>query len=193
MIDVLVLLGNPGAQYHRTRHNVAWLLAERIEALRGATRQRKFLADYAAVGWGASRIHVLWPQTFMNRCGESVGRLCAFLRVDPRRVLVVHDELELPFGTIALRRGGGLGGHNGLKSLRSALATADFLRLRIGISRPGHGNVSAYVLSRFAPDQEAVLHQVLDAAARAVERCVQAADATQQEAVLRDYARVEVL
>ena len=191
-MDALVLLGNPGSQYQQTRHNVAWLAGDRMPALRSRPRRRKFLGDYTGADFGDNRVHVLWPQTFMNRCGEAVGRLCVFFKIEPQRVLVVHDELELPFGVVALRRGGGLGGHNGLKSVRSALTTSDFLRLRIGISRPRHGNVSSYVLSRFAPEEEASLDQILDTAARIMEACAGASTVAQQAAVLRDYARVAV-
>ena len=193
MIDLIVFLGNPGSQYERTRHNVAWLVAEHLPALRGAARQRKFQGDYAALGFGSNRVHALWPLTFMNRCGESVGRLCAFFKIEPQRVLVVHDELELPFGVLSLRYGGGLGGHNGLKSVRSALTTADFLRLRIGISRPKHANVSSYVLSRFAPDEEPLLGDILDRAAEIIERCGAARGAAQGQTLLRDYARVALV
>ncbi|TVR29512.1 MAG: aminoacyl-tRNA hydrolase [Spirochaetaceae bacterium] len=193
MIDLIVLLGNPGSHYARTRHNVGWLVAEHLPALRDASRQRKFLGDYAAVALGSNRVHVLWPLTFMNRCGESVGRLCAFFKIAPQRVLVVHDELELPFGVLSLRHGGGLGGHNGLKSVRSALTTADFLRLRIGISRPKHANVSSYVLSRFTPDEEPLLGDILDRAAEIIECCGAARSAEQGETLLRDYARVTVV
>lgn len=193
MVEALVFLGNPGTQYQRTRHNVAWLAAERVDALRFASTREKFLGSYAAVALGGATRHVLWPQTFMNRCGESVGRMAAFLRVEPKRVLVVHDELELPFGVVALRRGGGLGGHNGLKSVRSALTTPDFLRLRIGISRPGHGNVSSYVLSRFTPDEEAVLNPILDSAAEIIERAASARTEAALQTLLADCSRVEVL
>lgn len=193
MVEAVVFLGNPGTQYQRTRHNAGWLVAERIEPLRHAQKRDKFLGSYATVPFGATTRHVLWPQTFMNRCGESVGRMAAFLRIAPERILVVHDELELPFGGVALRRGGGLGGHNGLKSVRSALTTPDFLRLRIGISRPNHGNVSSYVLSRFTPDEEAVLNAILDVAARIIERCAAApTDAALQE-LLEEHRRVDVL
>ena len=193
MVEAVVFLGNPGTQYQRTRHNVAWLVAERIGALQFASTRDKFLGSYATVSFGGATRHVLWPQTYMNRCGESVGRMAAFLRISPEHILVVHDELELPFGVIALRRGGGLGGHNGLKSLRSALTTADFLRLRVGISRPKHGNVSSYVLSRFGPDEEAVLEPVLDAAARVVERCAAASTEAALTALFDEYRRLEVL
>ncbi len=193
MIDLIVLLGNPGSRYERTRHNVGWLVAEYLPALRDASRQRKFQGDYATVALGSNRVHVLWPLTFMNRCGESVGRLCTFFKIEPQRVLVVHDELELPFGVLSLRHGGGLGGHNGLKSVRSALTTADFLRLRIGISRPRHANVSSYVLSRFTPDEEAPLGDILDRAAGIIECCGAARSAAQNESLLRDYARVTVV
>lgn len=101
----------------------------------------------------------------MNRCGLALSGACSFFKVDPKLhpelILVVHDDLELPFGTAILRQGGGIGGHNGLRSLKQELGTADFYRLRLGIGRPAHGNISSYVLSRFSPEEEAELPLLL--------------------------------
>jgi PTH1 family peptidyl-tRNA hydrolase len=111
------------------------------------------------------RIHLLRPETYMNLSGNSVIAAASFFKIPPERILVVHDELELPLGFAALKFSGGLGGHNGLRSMKAVFGTAGFWRLRIGIGRPGHDNISAWVLSDFDPQEEPVLEQVLAAAA----------------------------
>jgi PTH1 family peptidyl-tRNA hydrolase len=117
-----------------------------------------------------ARIHLLRPETYMNLSGNSVIAAASFFKIPPERILVVHDELELPLGFAALKFSGGLGGHNGLRSMKAVFGTADFWRLRIGIGRPGHDNISAWVLSDFAPQEEPALVQVLAAAADALVR-----------------------
>jgi peptidyl-tRNA hydrolase, PTH1 family len=120
------------------------------------------------------RIALLWPQTFMNDAGSSVGPARGALKVPLERVLVIHDEIDLPFGELQTRLGGGLAGHNGLKSLRSALGSADFMRVRMGVGRPPSSDpevVSSYVLGRFAEPQEQV-QQLIDRACDAAEELV---------------------
>jgi PTH1 family peptidyl-tRNA hydrolase len=111
------------------------------------------------------KIQFLMPETYMNRSGDSVRAAAAFFKISPGHILVVHDELELPLGFAALKFSGGLGGHNGLRSLKAAFGTADFWRLRIGIGRPDHDDISGWVLSDFEPQEEPVLEQVLAASA----------------------------
>ena len=189
MVDLVVFLGNPGVQYEKTRHNVGWMVADHLPAAMNCGTQQKFKGRYATVQIGGGKVSLLWPQTFMNQSGDCVGRFASFFRIEAERVLVVHDELELPFGTIALRRGGGLGGHNGLRSIQSALSTPNFLRLRIGISRPKHGNVSSWVLSRFSAEEEGFLPHILNAAADGLEQTVRASNAQ----VLERFAKVVVI
>ncbi len=123
---------------------------------------------------GGIRSIILLPETFMNRSGLAISAACSFFKIDPKKssdlILVVHDDLELPFGTISLRRGGGLGGHNGLRSIKQELGSADFLRFRIGIGRPAHGNISSFVLSRFSPEEEAELPKVLSESSKQIEK-----------------------
>jgi PTH1 family peptidyl-tRNA hydrolase len=108
------------------------------------------------------------PETFMNLSGESVGAAAAFFKIPPEQVLVVHDELELPLGTASLKFSGGLGGHNGLRSAKACLNTADFWRLRIGIGRPNHSDIASWVLSDFTAAESAILSQVFAACADAL-------------------------
>jgi PTH1 family peptidyl-tRNA hydrolase len=115
------------------------------------------------------KIHCLLPETYMNRSGEAVIETASFYKIPPERILVVHDELELPLGTVSFKFSGGLGGHNGLRSIKTNLGTADFWRLRIGIGRPNHSDIASYVLSDFSRDEMPVLEQVLASTASALE------------------------
>jgi PTH1 family peptidyl-tRNA hydrolase len=117
-----------------------------------------------------AKIHLLMPETYMNLSGTSVQAAASFFKIAPERILVVHDELELPLGFAALKFSGGLGGHNGLRSMKAALGSADFWRLRIGIGRPNHDDISGWVLSDFEAHEEPALEQVLAAAADALVR-----------------------
>lgn len=164
-ISLCVFLGNPGRDYIHSRHNAGFMLAELHPATRSAARQEKFHGEYAGILEGGRKIHLLKPQTFMNKSGISVAAAASFFKVDVSGILVVHDELELPFGTVGYRLGGGLGGHNGLRSIAERLGSKDFARLRIGIGRPRGGSVSSYVLAQFNSDEKAVLERILTAAA----------------------------
>jgi len=175
---LVVGLGNPGAEYAGTRHNVGFEVANLLAARWGLPRAKKKYAGLLTEGRvgvpevGAERPHVavLLPQTYMNEAGRSVGPARGALRVPLERVLVLHDEIDLPFGEIRTRIGGGLAGHNGLKSLKRELGSADFARVRIGVDRPpttDPDRVAAYVLGRFrepAAEVEALVAEAADAA-----------------------------
>jgi PTH1 family peptidyl-tRNA hydrolase len=157
MISLFVFLGNTGANYARNRHNVAWQFADSLDMLAPLSWQKKFHGVYAVIDTyspqGTGKKWFLKPETFMNNSGEIVGEIARFFKIDPKAVLVVHDELELPLGTVSLKWAGGLGGHNGLRSIESVLGTRDFWRLRFGIGRPAHDDIAGYVLSDFLPDE----------------------------------------
>jgi peptidyl-tRNA hydrolase, PTH1 family len=162
---LVVALGNPGSQYLTTRHNVAWMVFDHLKNNDQLIWRDKFKGEFATQGE-----HVfLKPLTFMNLSGESVAAAAQFFKIAPRDILVIHDELDLPYGTVALKRGGGLAGHNGLKSIAALLGTNDFLRLRVGIGRPSVGSVSNWVLSPFSAPEQIQLTDYLDATACAVE------------------------
>jgi PTH1 family peptidyl-tRNA hydrolase len=190
MIELAVFLGNPGARYARTRHNVAMRMAELFAERRGRQFQQKFqgrLATYRGTGapGAPGKLLILLPETYMNRSGESAGPCARYHSIGPREVLLAHDEVELPFGTIELRRGGGLAGHNGLRSVAQHLSSTDFARLRIGIGRPRRGDVSSHVLGSFSPDEEARL----DDLARAVEEVIERLTSESFEAVAKEVGR----
>jgi PTH1 family peptidyl-tRNA hydrolase len=169
-VDWLIVgLGNPGTRYAGTRHNVGFevadALARRWDLQKARTTFRGLLTDGRA-GIGGPRVAILLPQTFMNDAGESVGPARGALKVPLERVLVLHDEIDLPFGDIRARIGGGLAGHNGLKSLRRHLGDPGFARVRIGVGRPDSTDpdiVADYVLGRFTEPRE----DVTDLVARA--------------------------
>ena len=165
---LIVGLGNPGAEYAKTRHNAGFLLvsklAERWKS--GWTLEKKFNARVAKAERNEGRILLCEPQTFMNSSGETVGPLVGFYRVPLNRLLVAVDDADLPFGEIRLRPGGSSGGHHGLESIEQHLGTREFARLRIGIGRQaGAREITGYVLGRFSPAETELAEKVLTAAA----------------------------
>jgi peptidyl-tRNA hydrolase, PTH1 family len=175
-VDWLIVgLGNPGREYASTRHNLGFRVAEALAERWDLSRAReRFRARIAEGRVGAVRVALLCPQTFMNDAGRSVGPARGALKVPLERVLVVHDEIDLPFGQIQTRLGGGLAGHNGLKSLRQGLGSAEFMRVRLGVGRPPSSDpevVSAYVLGRFAEDA-AEVDDLVSRGAESVEEVV---------------------
>lgn len=168
----VVFLGNPGKDYEKTRHNAGFQLASFWSVSKTADWQLKFKGRWAPVFLGNRKVPLLLPQTFMNVSGESVRALGDFFKVAPEDWMVVHDDIELPFGEIRVQRAGGLGGHNGLKSIRQHLATDRFFRLRIGIGRPEHGEVADHVLGRFSVTEEIQLSLLLPLAATLLEKAL---------------------
>jgi PTH1 family peptidyl-tRNA hydrolase len=155
-LDLLVVgLGNPGREYASTRHNVGFLVADELARRHDGSWRSKFSGDLADVRLGGARVGLLKPQTYMNESGRSVAAAARFYKVDPAELLAVHDEVDLELGRMQARSGGGLAGHNGLRSLAAALGTPEFLRLRVGVGRPERGDarpVADWVLSPFEPD-----------------------------------------
>jgi peptidyl-tRNA hydrolase, PTH1 family len=168
-LDLLVVgLGNPGREYERNRHNVGRLVVEELARRHGGSWRGKFHGRLAEIRVDGHKVALLAPETFMNDSGRSVAAASAFFKVEPDTVLVVHDEGDLEIGRLQARLGGGLAGHNGLRSIAKSLGTSDFLRLRVGVGRPGRGDprpLADYVLSDFEPhdDAEAILRSAADA------------------------------
>lgn len=155
-LDLLVAgLGNPGRQYVPTRHNVGHMVCDEIARRRGSSYRSKFSGDFAEVRLEGARVALLKPQTYMNESGRSVGAAVRFFKLPPERALVVHDEVDLELGRLQARLGGGLAGHNGLRSVAQHLGTPEFMRLRVGIGRPERGDprpVADWVLTPFSPE-----------------------------------------
>ena len=170
-LDLLVAgLGNPGREYERTRHNVGWLVLDELASRHGGTYRGKFSGRLAEVRVDDHRLALLKPETYMNESGRSVAAAARFFKSPPASLGVVHDDVDLDEGRLQVRHGGGLAGHNGLRSLADALGSRDFLRVRIGVGRPGRGDrrpVSDYVLSPFPA--EADVGNIVSRAADAVE------------------------
>jgi peptidyl-tRNA hydrolase, PTH1 family len=168
-LDLLVAgLGNPGREYADTRHNVGFMVAEELARRHGGSWRAKFSGDLAEMRLDGLRLAVLKPQTYMNVSGRSVGAAARFFKVEPEALLVVHDEVDLEPGRLQARLGGGLAGHNGLRSVAQHLGTPEFARLRIGVGRPGRGDprpVADFVLSPFSPevDVEGLVARAADA------------------------------
>ena len=183
-LDLLVAgLGNPGREYERTRHNLGWLVLDELARRHQGSWRSKFSGSLAEVRRDGLRLALLKPETYMNESGRSVGAAARFFKVEPERLLVVHDDVDLEPGRLQARAGGGLAGHNGLRSLAQDLGTQDFERLRIGVGRPGRGDprsVSDWVLSGFAPedDLEGLVSRASDAVETIASQGLGAAQAT---------------
>ena len=177
---LIVALGNPGKQYERTRHNFGWLVLDELISLlqRQGVQINPLTAGKAPMRlWKARAGGGEWllckPETYMNLSGEAVGALVRFYRMRAEDVFVLHDEVDLPLGRMKLKKGGGTAGHNGLKSIASHLGTQDFLRLRLGIGRPVHGDMADYVLARFQPEEMEILSRVSEFAAAQIREYLQ--------------------
>lgn len=190
MIQLIAYLGNYGREYAGTRHNVAWLFEQSLPFSSQISWQNKFKADFSSVdtetlvSWlcdlsllkrrddgslplpdnAPKKLYFLKPLTYMNLSGEAISEAANFFKIPPQDVLVIHDEIELPLGTLSLKWSGGLGGHNGLRSTKACLGTADFWRMRFGVGKPAKGNVADYVLGNFTEDERITLSQVFSVA-----------------------------
>jgi peptidyl-tRNA hydrolase, PTH1 family len=168
-LDLLVVgLGNPGREYARNRHNVGWMVVDELARRHGGSWKGKFNGQLAEIRFDGHKLALLKPETYMNESGRSVAQAAGFFKVAPESVLVVHDEGDFDLGRLELKHGGGLAGHNGLRSIAQHLKTQEFLRLRIGVGRPERGDprpLADYVLSNFEPhdDAEALVGRAADA------------------------------
>lgn len=192
MIRLVAFLGNYGAKYEKTKHNAAWLFADSLNFFSSVSWSSKFEGNYCAIetprladffckahilqtedgnavtvsSKAADKIYFLKPETYMNNSGQSIIALANYYKIKPEETLIVHDELELPAGTLSLKWSGGLGGHNGLRSTKAVFGTADFWRLRFGIGRPSEGiDIADYVLSPFTQENKILLDKAFDKAA----------------------------
>lgn len=173
---LVVGLGNPGARYENTRHNVGQMVIDELASRRNETLRAHKANARAAEAWvrpGAAKMVLAKPNSFMNVSGGPVAALASFYGIDPARVIVVHDELDIPFDTIKLKVGGGHGGHNGVRDVAKALGTPDFPRVRVGIGRPpGRQDPADWVLDAFSASERAPLALLISDAADAVEQVI---------------------
>jgi PTH1 family peptidyl-tRNA hydrolase len=157
-LDLLVVgLGNPGREHARDRHNAGWMVVDELARRHDGSFRSKFSGQLAEIRLDGLKVALLKPETYMNLSGDSLGAAARFFKLPNEQIAVVHDDVDLDPGRIQVRLGGGLAGHNGLRSIRQALGSADFLRARVGVGRPGRGDrrpVADYVLSSFAPEDD---------------------------------------
>lgn len=168
-MKLVVGLGNPGERYESTRHNIGFMVVRQLAATAGVSLKRQGYQGLYGVGRVAgAEATLLLPQTFMNLSGASVGPACKSLGVTPGDLIVVHDDIDLPYGRLRIRVGGGHGGHNGIRSIAGVIG-ADFCRIKVGVGRPAAGDVADYVLGGFSPAERKRLPDLLTDAVTALE------------------------
>ena len=163
-IKLVFFCGNPGKEYAKTRHNAAWMILQQLEKKETLSWQNKFKGAFSKSEKN-NGIIFLKSDLYMNLAGESVSPALSFFKFLPENLIVCHDDIELDFGTVSLKFGGGSAGHNGLRSISNMLGTNNFYRFRTGVSRPVFGKADAHVLGRFSHDEEAVLSLYMEKAA----------------------------
>lgn len=170
---LIVGLGNPGPKYLWTRHNAGFIVLDRFAALAGIQVTRKsFGGLYGEGEFKGNRLLLLKPLTYMNLSGRSVAEALRFHKLDPADTIIIHDDLDIPFGQIKCKADGGHGGHNGLRSLHQELGSGGYNRLRVGIGRPAHGDMADYVLTNFAKEELSSLPQLVDGIVDALEMMI---------------------
>ena len=190
LIRLYAFLGNHGREHRGNRHNVAWQFLESLPYSGELRWERKFKGRYAVRETAEGRLWFLTPETYMNLSGDSVAELMRFFQLGTEEMLAIHDELELPFGSYGFKQGGGLGGHNGLRSLEARLGTRDFARMRFGIGRPEHDDIAGYVLSDFSREEKEILAcSVFPKAASSLSVCMEKGF----EEALKKFQKVKAL
>jgi peptidyl-tRNA hydrolase, PTH1 family len=170
---LVVGLGNPGPSYAGNRHNFGFMVADALFARTGGrTWQEKFHGQFARVEVGGRPAFLLKPMKYMNVSGRSLARAAGFFQIDAGRIVVVHDDLDLPFGTVRIKVGGGAGGHNGVESCIADLGDPEFIRIRMGIGRPPFGDATDFVLADFSVDERAVMTEIIAHGADAAENVI---------------------
>ncbi|THB67295.1 MAG: aminoacyl-tRNA hydrolase [Gammaproteobacteria bacterium] len=175
-IKIIVGLGNPGSKYEPTRHNVGFWTVEQLADSCGESfsMEARFNAELSRVFLCGKDIRLIKPQTFMNNSGQAIGEVSRYFRVEPEQILVVHDELDIAPGTAKLKKGGGHGGHNGLRDAVAHLNSKDFLRLRIGIGHPGNSKqVTGYVLGNPSKEEYAEIHKSISDSIEAIKIAIE--------------------
>jgi PTH1 family peptidyl-tRNA hydrolase len=166
-IQLIVGLGNPGPQYEKTRHNAGFWFIDAIARTHGISlkSENKFHGEAGKGLIDGNEVWLLKPMTFMNRSGQGIAALARFYKIDAEEILIAHDELDPPPGTVRLKKGGGHGGHNGLRDTVAQLGSKEFQRLRLGIGHPGHASqVSGYVLGKAPADEQIEIERAVDKA-----------------------------
>ena len=164
-------LGNPGKNYHRTRHNIGFMVADRIVSGCGATYTRsRYNAEFVKTVLDGKKVFIVKPCSYMNRSGHPIASLAAYFKIQSTNIIVIHDDLDLPFGRIRVSKDRGHGGHNGIRSIIESLGTRNFTRIRVGVGHPGDSsNVTGHVLGDFSKSEAEKLDEIID---RCADACV---------------------
>ncbi len=170
-MQLIVGLGNPGVQYLRTRHNIGFMIVDEFASRHGWSIHRgRFKGMMAKVEWAGESCLLLKPETYMNLSGEAVGEAARYYKIPPKNITVVHDDVDLEFGRLQVKRGGSVAGHKGLRSIAQHLPETSFVRLRAGVGRPRFGEeIPHYVLNGFYPDEQETLEGYIERGAKALE------------------------
>lgn len=168
MIKLIAGLGNPGEKYAGTRHNIGFDVIDKLSDEFSLSFTEKYFGEYAETVYEGRKIYFLKPLTFMNLSGKSVGALSSFYKISPDEVLVIHDEMNIPYNTLKIRRGGTAGGHNGLKSIIESLGSIEYPRLKMGIGKDSSKDTVSYVLGKFKPEEKQVYEEFISRGADAV-------------------------
>jgi len=169
---LIVGLGNPGDKYDRTRHNLGFLVADKLAADNSASFSKGFKGEYAEFFMDGSKHYILKPHTYMNLSGESVQPLAAYYKVDVEDIIAIHDDLDIEFGRLKLKKGGNDGGHKGIRSMIQMLGDKDFIRLKMGIGKDGRKDTIGHVLGKFSSEETEKLDEFIDIGVKAVVCCI---------------------
>lgn len=168
MIKLIAGLGNPGDKYAGTRHNIGFDVLDKLSDEFSLSFTEKYFGEYAEINYEGEKIYFLKPMTFMNLSGKSIGALSSFYKILPNEILVIHDEMNIPYNTLKIRRGGSAGGHNGLKSIIDCLGSTEYPRLKMGIGKDSSKDTVSYVLGKFKPEEKQVYDEFISHGADAV-------------------------
>ena len=169
---LIVGLGNPGDKYDRTRHNIGFMLADKLAEEYSATFSKGFRGEHAEFFLNGSKHYILKPQTYMNLSGESVQLIAAYFKIEPEDIIVAHDDLDIEFGRLKLKKGGNDGGHKGIRSMIQMLSDKSFIRLKMGIGKDGRKDTIGHVLGKFSQEETEKLDEFIDTSVKAVVCCI---------------------
>lgn len=169
---LIVGLGNPGGKYERTRHNLGFLVADRLAADNSAEFSKGFRGEYAEFFLNGSKHYVLKPHTYMNLSGESVQLIAAYFKIEPEEIIAVHDDMDIEYGRLKLKKGGNDGGHKGIRSMIQMLGDKSFVRLKMGIGKDGSRETVGHVLGKFSAEEAESLDEFIDIGVKAVVCCI---------------------
>jgi len=169
---LVVGLGNPGDKYYKTRHNLGFLLADKLASDSSAPFTKGFRGEYAEFFLNGCKHYILKPHTYMNLSGESVQLLAAYFKIEPEDIIAVHDDMDIEFGRLKLKKGGNDGGHKGIRSMIQMLSDKSFIRLKMGIGKDDRKDTVGHVLGKFSPEESEKLDEFIDFGVQAVVCCI---------------------